>query len=335
MRRAGIDPGSGHLAVVITNGDTIPLSLHVQPKTFEVGRLVPRKKPIVTTSGYTLTHRRELDSPDVQKVALEVLAYLLEHSVERAVIEWIDTVHIGKKKGKEGVSPAEAAAVSTALSRTMWVAAIVGEKLEQAGIQVVRVLRATWAGRVAGTAAPKGRGRAELGPAVEAQLLGWAEHDAKRFERPAKGLEHERDAAGCAIWDALPPVEKKQRSAGTGAPRAKRRPNPPPRPRLPPPPLAEMSIFQRESPEVLAQLASYRRRRPVARGLHSSEEVKQKAVLERCTCKTLSPAGKLPAGRHKETCPLAPIPARKATGCTCSGRGSEHRRSCPLKEKRG
>jgi hypothetical protein len=301
MRRAGIDPGSGHLAVVITEGDVVPsqedldrlstlnpeqagelaaerdlLRLHVEPKTFEVGRLVKRDKPKEAKNGFILTHRRVVNYDDAQKVALEVLAYLQEHSVERAIIEWIDNVHMGDGVGKGG-----AGAIGTSLVRTMLVGALVNEKLEQAGIKVARVVAATWRGRVARTAAPKGRGRAELGPAVAARLLGWTEHDAKRFSRPAKGLEHERDAAGCAIWDVLPPVEKR-RPAGAGAPRRPRRPAAP-RPKVAPPALSEMSIFKGESPEILQQLLAMPRRgrSGAPRELRPSEEKRRREVEER------------------------------------------------------
>ncbi len=216
-RTAGIDPGSGYLGLVITEGSTVPVQL-IHKVTFPVGERVPLKRPRKVKRGeetITLTTRHSLTEPMARALADKIVARLLEYRVTRLAIEHVESVHIDAKKDSSAAS-----SIATSLIRTSWLDILIGVRAEAAGIEVHRVSGPTWRARVVGR--PKGKrggAGAELIPeAVASKIAGWP-HDSDA---------HERDAAGVNLWLILPPPEAPplavKRARTTRSPKVPREP---------------------------------------------------------------------------------------------------------------
>lgn len=190
-RTAGIDPGAVYLGLVITEGDTKPLKL-VFKRTFAVGEWVALKKPRKVNRGgeiITIRNRHSLTAEMAKALATTIVNVLLEHHVTKVGIEHVESVHLDAKTVRSGSS------IATHLIRTSWLDMLIGERAQKAGIEVQRVKAATWRARVAGRRKRGGAG-AELIPAAVAKAIGkW----------PPGTDDHEDDAAGVAIWLAVPP----------------------------------------------------------------------------------------------------------------------------------
>lgn len=202
MRRIGIDPGSAYIASTIVDGDVVPCA-YVDAMTIEVGQMVLRDKPkhILLPDGsprlnkdgvpIILTHRREMATDEeLEAIAARLVAFSLSHGVTRAIVEEATDVHFDHAMGD-----AAKASMASALVRSGKVGAVVSLRLRDAGIVVVRVRHATWAGRIARSAGVKPK---EVKPVITAAVTGW----------PTQSNEHERDAGGCAVWDIVVSAEE-------------------------------------------------------------------------------------------------------------------------------
>lgn len=193
-RLAGIDPGSGHLGLVIAApGTTKPLRL-VLAQTFPVGERVLLKKPRKIQRGdetITLTTRHSLTQEMVESLTAKIVGTLLEHGVTRLAIEHVEAVHIAAN------SASQASSIATSLIRTSWLDTLIGERARAAGIQVERVKGPTWRAAVAGRKRKGGAGAELIPGAVMAGIEGW----------PTASDPHERDAAGVCLWLAMPAHE--------------------------------------------------------------------------------------------------------------------------------
>jgi hypothetical protein len=217
-RTAGIDPGSGYLGLVITEGETMPVQL-VHKETWRVGEKVPLKRPRKIKKGnetIVLTTRHSLTAKMAAALADKIVARLVEHRVTRVAIEHVESVHIAADQ------PGAASSIATGLIRSSWLDILIGERAEKAGIEVHRVGGSTWRARVAGRRKGKmGGAGAELIPeAVASRIKGW----------PSESDAHERDAAGVNLWLVLPPpespplAEKKPRAPRAATPQTPRVP---------------------------------------------------------------------------------------------------------------
>lgn len=192
-RTAGIDPGSGYLGLVITEGTTVPVQL-IHMATLPVGEKVALKRPRKIKRGeetITLTTRHSLTAPMAKAVADKIVSRLLEYRVTRLAIEHVEAVHI------EAKNPGAASSIATSLIRTSWLDILIGERAEAAGIEVHRVSASTWRARVAGRRKRGGAGAELIHEAVASRIRGW----------PPESDVHERDAAGANLWLVLPPPE--------------------------------------------------------------------------------------------------------------------------------
>lgn len=192
-RTAGIDPGSGYLGLVITEGTTIPVQL-VHKVTLPVGEKVALKRPRKIKRGdetITLTTRHSLTAPMARALADKIVSRLLDYRVTRLAIEHVEAVHMDQK------NVGAASSIATSLIRTSWLDILIGERAEAAGIEVHRVSAATWRARVAGRRKRGGAGAELIPEAVASRILGW----------PPETDAHERDAAGVNLWLVLPPPE--------------------------------------------------------------------------------------------------------------------------------
>jgi hypothetical protein len=208
-RTAGIDPGSGYLGLVITEGTTIPVQL-VHKVTLPVGEKVALKRPRKIKRGdetITLTTRHSLTAPMARALADKIVSRLLEYRVTRLAIEHVESVHMDSK------NVGAASSIATSLIRTSWLDILIGERAEAAGIEVQRVSASTWRARVAGRRKRGGAGAELIPEAVASRILGW----------PPDTDAHERDAAGVNLWLVLPPpespplAEKKERAPRLGS----------------------------------------------------------------------------------------------------------------------
>lgn len=206
-RTAGIDPGSGYLGVVITEGSTVPVQL-VRAETFPVGETVVLKRPRkIKRDGETIiqTTRRSLTKEMASALADKVVAMLLEYRVTKLAIEHIESVHI------QQTNVGAARAIAMSLVRSSWLDILIGERAEVAGIEVHRVSQPVWRARVGGRRKRGGPTWTELiSQAVPPKIRGWS---------PESDV-HERDAAGVNLWLVMPPpeviaAEKKKRAART------------------------------------------------------------------------------------------------------------------------
>ena len=89
-RVGGVDPGTAHVAVVVGEGDALPLKM-IFTKVIPVGRLVelvtPRTFRRRDGSTGTTTHRREVTDEDIENLIAEVLDTLAKYGVVRVAIE--------------------------------------------------------------------------------------------------------------------------------------------------------------------------------------------------------------------------------------------------------
>lgn len=192
-RTAGIDPGSGYLGIVITEGTKVPVQL-VHMVTMPVGERVPLKKPRKIQRGdetITLTTRHSLTAPMAKALASKVVALLVKHRVTRLAVEHVESVHLEPRNAQA------ASSIATSLIRTSWIDMLIGERAEAAGIEVSRVSASTWRARVAGRRKRGGAGAELIPEAVASRITGW----------PTESDAHERDAAGVNLWLVLPPPE--------------------------------------------------------------------------------------------------------------------------------
>lgn len=184
--RAGIDPGSGRVALTIGAGHAAPLRL-ILAKTIPIGEVVLLAKPREVAGGQIRTTRRSLTGEHVAAVAREVRDLCVLHGVTRAIVEHAESVYLPENAPRSHVS------IATAMSKTEWVGGAISTLLRDAGISVEEVPRPTWRARVL----PKRKGSAGDGnealPGVIAEAFpGWS------------GDEHARDAAGALLWDVTP-----------------------------------------------------------------------------------------------------------------------------------
>jgi len=185
-RVAGIDPGSGKLALVISDTSKPPRVIH--RTTLSVGEQVPLKKPRVIKRGereVTLTHRHSLTPEMVDRLAADVVKILTDFGVTRLAIEHIDTVHIPKD------NPSAASSIGTAINKTAWVDCSIRIAARSAGIAVEHVNAQTWRAYVVPIRERKGGDGADrLATAVPAGFANWS----------SDSNEHERDAGGVVLW---------------------------------------------------------------------------------------------------------------------------------------
>lgn len=215
-RTAGIDPGSGYLGLVITEGDTVPVQF-IHKAVFPVGEKVALKRPRkIKRDGQTttLTTRHSLTPKMAGALADKIVSRLTQYRVTKLAIEHVESVHINSKK-----HPSSASSIATSLVRSGWLDILIGERAEAAGIEVVRVGAPTWRARVAGRRKKGGAGAELIPEAVASRIRGW----------PPESDEHEHDAAGVCLWRVLPPLEApalvREKKTGTNAaPRAPREP---------------------------------------------------------------------------------------------------------------
>lgn len=210
-RTAGIDPGSGYLGVVITEGTELPVQL-VRAETFPVGETVALKRPRkIKRDGETIiqTTRRSLTQAMASALADKVVSMLVEYRVTKLAIEHVESVHLEQKN----VGAARSIAMS--LIRTSWLDILIGERAEAAGIEVHRVSGPVWRARVAGHRKRGGPTWTEvISQAVPPKIRGWS----------SESDVHERDAAGVNLWLVMPPpeaLEKKKRAPRTTTPRTR------------------------------------------------------------------------------------------------------------------
>jgi hypothetical protein len=215
-RTAGIDPGSGYLGLVITEGATVPVQF-IHKVTLPVGEKVALKRPRKIKRGdetITLTTRHSLTAPMAKALADKIVSRLLEYRVTRLAIEHVESVHMDPK------SFGAASSIATSLIRTSWLDILIGERAEAAGIEVHRVSASTWRARVAGRRKRGGAGAELIPEAVASKIRGW----------PPETDAHERDAAGVNLWLVLPPpespalAEKKARAPRLATPKTPREP---------------------------------------------------------------------------------------------------------------
>lgn len=183
--RAGIDPGSAAVGVVIASGTATPLRI-LLARSIPIGEVVPLAKPREVAGGQVRTTRRSLTGEHVAAVAREVRDACVLHGVTRAIVEHAESVYLpGETRSHQSIA--------TAMSKTAWVSGSIATLLREAGIDVAEVPRPTWRARVL----PKRKGSAGDGnealPGVIAEAFpGWV------------GDEHARDAAGVLLWDVTP-----------------------------------------------------------------------------------------------------------------------------------
>lgn len=216
-RTAGIDPGSGYLGLVITEGSTVPVQF-IHKVVFPVGEKVALKRPRkIKRDGktITLTTRHSLTPVMAKALADKIVSRLVEYRVTRLAIEHVESVYIGGKH-----AAASASSIATNLVRSSWLDILIGERAEAVGIEVHRVMDRTWRARVAGRRKRGGAGAELIPAAVASRIRGW----------PQESDEHEHDAAGVCLWLVLPPLEspslaeKKPRALRDGSPRPPREP---------------------------------------------------------------------------------------------------------------
>jgi hypothetical protein len=192
-RTAGIDPGSGYLGIVITEGSVVPVQF-IHKVTLAVGEKVPLKRPRKIKRGdetITLTTRHSLTATMAKALADKIVSRLVKYRVTRLAIEHVESVHM------DANNVGAASSIATALIRTSWLDILIGERAEAAGIEVQRVSASTWRARVAGRRKRGGAGAELIPAAVASKIKGW----------PEETDAHERDAAGVNLWLVLPPPE--------------------------------------------------------------------------------------------------------------------------------
>lgn len=214
-RTAGIDPGSGYLGLVITEGDTVPVQF-IHKAVFPVGEKVPLKRPRKIKHDdktITITTRNSLTTKMAAALADKIVSRLIQYRVTKLAIEHVESVYIdARRKGS-------ASSIATSLVRSGWLDILIGERAEAAGIEVVRVNAATWRARVAGRRKKGGAGAELIPEAVASRIVGW----------PRESDEHEHDAAGVCLWRVLPPLEapalvREKKTSANAIPRAPREP---------------------------------------------------------------------------------------------------------------
>ena len=215
-RTAGIDPGSGYLGLVITEGTIVPVQL-IHKVTLPVGEKVALKRPRKIKRGdetITLTTRHSLTASMAKALADKIVSRLLEYRVTKLGIEHVESVHMDSK------NLGAASSIATSLIRTSWLDILIGERAEAAGIEVHRVSASTWRARVAGRRKRGGAGAELIPEAVASRIKDW----------PPDTDAHERDAAGVNLWLVLPPpespplAEKKARARTLPRPKGIREP---------------------------------------------------------------------------------------------------------------
>ncbi len=139
---------------------------------------------------------------ELEAIAGRLVAFAQLHGVTRAIVEEATDVHFDPAMGD-----AAKASMASALVRSGKVGAVVALRLRDAGIVVVRVRHATWAGRIAKSAGVKPK---QVKPVIIAAVTGW----------PAQSNEHERDGGGIAVWDVV--VSAEEEAERNAPPRAKR-----------------------------------------------------------------------------------------------------------------
>ncbi len=187
---AGIDPGSGYLGVVIARGAIAPLKL-VAKHVYPVGERVPLARARKIKRGdevVIITTRHSLTEPMVDRLANQVLEFLLKHNVKRLALEHVDSVHLDV--GQLGA----ASSIATSLIRAGWVEAVIGDRAAKAGIEVVRVAATSWRAVVAGRRKRGGAGAELIPEAIARGFANW----------PHETDAHERDAAGLCLWLVAP-----------------------------------------------------------------------------------------------------------------------------------
>ena len=194
-RSAGLDPGSRKVGLCIAEGDTLPLKC-IDLRTLLVGRRVelPKPKEVKKRDGttYTKTHIVEFDDELVDSLAAEIVQILLSHNVKRLILEHVFEAHLQKSDGFKASNS------TTQLLRSMWVSTTIRDAAKAAGIEVVRVRATTWRAKVAGRQKRGGDGAERIPAAIAAGFTNW----------PAKSDEHERDAAGLALYGCAPAAKE-------------------------------------------------------------------------------------------------------------------------------
>lgn len=197
MNRAGIDPGSAYVGLVISQGDAAPLrALHRE--RIEVGEMVPLKVPrtgIRQTTGvpWEQTHRRSVNGEHVDAVTEQVVLTCQMHRVRRAIIEHVDNVFL------DGLDPKAHSSVATQLARSAWLEGSIRKGLRAIGVEVIEARQASVRARVAGRSLGK-RGGSSPERIPDAVCRGFPDW-------PAESDQHERDAALLCLFDVMPELD--------------------------------------------------------------------------------------------------------------------------------
>jgi hypothetical protein len=208
---AGLDSGSRFIGLAILEGTKAPAGLrHLE--TMEVGMSVKLDKPreIKYANGgvHVITHKRVFPESVVDEIADQIVAKLLEHKVTRLVMEHVDSVHIPERSSKG------ASSIATGLMRTIMFETTVRERAKAHGIECIRVGASTWRSKVAGKGAARGDGAERIPGAIKERIANWV----------SDSNEHERDAAGCALYGLLPDELTEYQARKLRPPGAKRVP---------------------------------------------------------------------------------------------------------------
>lgn len=205
---AGIDPGSSHLGLAVLAADGSVLLTCTLDVGHMAGLVTPRSRTRADGKVRTTTQTRVLDEQDVRELTERVGAILVEHKVEKLILEWVESAYM---KGSEQAKNS----VATCLSRSQWVGGAIAGLAMALGIPVRYTTARHWVSQLT-RGCQKGR-RGIVADVVEAAYP------------TLKADEHARDAVGLVMWDRMrlpkehahydgPPREKKGRKCKSKAP---------------------------------------------------------------------------------------------------------------------
>ena len=185
--RIGIDPGSSHIGVAIVDS-TGSLVHH---ETIPVGHEEPLPKPriIQRSDGSTIerTTRHLVSQDDVENAVAAIDELLTRFGVTRAIIEWVTFARMGS-------DAIMSSSIASRIAQSQWIGGALHAwcaSKENPDIDTSLVVAREWTVKVTKAARTKGR-RGAIAPVIET-----------RWPSICGGDEHQRDAAGCVLWDIL------------------------------------------------------------------------------------------------------------------------------------
>lgn len=205
---AGVDTGTHWVGVVVASCGTDSVEAQLI-KTFEVGRVVPLKKPrrIELAGGgqRIIDSKRVLDFNDASVVADLIVADLARFQVSELWIEFVESVHIDRADARSS------SGVATELMKSMWIAVLLAERARCLGINVHRVQAASWRAKILGRKSGHGESP-ELIPDVLAKgFVNWPSMDDTNV--------HEQDAGGVVLYGVAVLESAKPQAEQTPKPR--------------------------------------------------------------------------------------------------------------------